>query len=120
MRRVTVTFAAPGAEAVLALNHPNVEVVVLRSAIEEPCLGHEGIRRAAEAFDTADLQLNIDEVRDCGDDRVLVLGQQHSVIEGVPFDRGIYVVFQIEARKVRRCQAFSTKDEALEAAGLRE
>jgi hypothetical protein len=119
VRKVNEAFAARDIEALLALHHPDVEIIVLRSAIEGPYQGHDGLRRmATEAFNTADLQLRIDEVRDCGNDRVLVLGHQHGTVGGIRFDHVLAEVFEVDAGKVRRAQAFPTVGEALEAAGL--
>ena len=75
---------------------------------------------ATEAFDIADLQLDIEEVRDCGGDRVLIFGHQHGVVSGIPFDRVLAELVEVDAGKVRRAHAFQTVDEALEAAGLSE
>ena len=119
VRRVNAAFAARDLEGFVALHHPDVEVIMLRSAIEGPYRGHEGVRRmASEAFQIADLQLRIDEVRDCGDNRVLVLGHQHGTVGGVAFDHVLAEVFWIDAGKVRRAHSFPTVDEALAAAGL--
>ena len=83
--RVNAAFAARDIEAFLALHHSDAEVIVLRSAIEGPYRDHEGVRRmATEAFNTADLQLRVDEVRDCGNNLVLVLGQQQRSSRGRP------------------------------------
>jgi hypothetical protein len=122
VRRVIEAFAARDIEALLDLHDPDVEIIVLRSAIEGPYRGHDGLRRmATEAFKTADLQLHIEEIRDCGDDRILVLGHQHGTVGEVPFDHVLAEVFEIdEGGKVRRAQAFATIDQALEAAGLSE
>jgi hypothetical protein len=119
VRRVHDAFNARDMEAYVAAHHPNVEVVVLRSQIEGPFRGHGGLRRmATEAFE-ADMELRVDEVRDCGD-RVLLLGHQHAIVRGVPFDHILAEVYELEAGKVRRMQAFATVAEALEAVGLRE
>jgi ketosteroid isomerase-like protein len=121
VRRVNEAFDARDFDALLALHHPDVEIIVLRSAIEGPYRGHEGLRQmATEAFNTADLQLRIDEVRDCGNDRVLVLGHQHGTVGGIRFDHVLAEVFEIDAGKVRRAQSFPTVEEALKAAGLSE
>ena len=121
VRRLNEAFDARDIEAFVAAHHPDAEVVVLRSQLMGPYRGHEGVRRmASEAFDTADLQLRIDEVRDCGDNRVLVLGHQHGIVRGVPFDRVLAQVFWIEVGKVARSEAFATVEEALEAVGLSE
>jgi hypothetical protein len=87
--------------------------------IEGPYRGHEGLRRmAADAF-AADVELRIDEMRDCGN-RILVLGRQHGTVRGVPYDHVLAEVHEIKSGKVARMQAFSTVEQALEAAGLSE
>jgi ketosteroid isomerase-like protein len=75
MRRVNEALDAKDMEALLAAHHPNVEIVVLRSEIEGPYRGHEGLRRMATEALEADWKIRIDEIRDCGS-RVLVLGRQ--------------------------------------------
>jgi hypothetical protein len=119
VRRVNEAFDAKDMEALLAEHHPNVEIVVLRSQIEGPYRGHDGLRRMAADVFAADFELRIDEIRDCGN-RVLVLGHQHATVRGVPFDHVLAEVYEIEGGKVARMQAFSTVEQALEAAGLRE
>jgi hypothetical protein len=121
VRRVNEAFDARDVEAFVAEHHPNAEIVVLRSQIVGPYRGHGGIRRfAAETFDMApDFEVRIDEIRDCGN-RVLVLGHQRGTVGGVPFDRMLAEVFEIDDGKVARSQAFSTVEQALEAAGLSE
>jgi hypothetical protein len=119
VRRVNEAFDARDIEALVAEHHPNVEIVVLRSEIEGPYRGHDGLRRMiADAFQ-ADMEVRIDEVRDYGD-RILVLGHQHATVRGVPFDHVLAEVYEIEGGKVARMQAFSTVEQALEAAGLSE
>jgi ketosteroid isomerase-like protein len=121
VRRVHEAFNARDMEALLALHHPNVEVVVLRSEIEGPYRGHDGLRRmAAEIFELApDFEMRIDEIREHGN-RVLVLGHQHATVGGVATDRLLAEVYELEAGKVTRLRAFATVDQALEAAGLEE
>jgi hypothetical protein len=119
VRRVNEAFDAKDMEALLAEHHANVEIVVLRSQIEGPYRGHDGLRRMAGDVFAADFELRIDEIRDCGN-RVLVLGHQHATVRGVPFDHVLAEVYEIEGGKVARMQAFSTVEQALEAVGLRE
>jgi hypothetical protein len=110
-------FAARDMDAYLAEHHRSVEVVVLRSKLEGPYRGHGGLRRMlADAFE-ADMQLRVDEIRDCGN-RVLVLGHQHAVVRGAPFDHILAVVYEIKEGKVVRMEAFETVEQALEAADL--
>jgi hypothetical protein len=119
VRRVNEAFDAKDIDALLAEHHPHVEIVVLRSQIEGPYRGHDGLRRMAADVFAADFELRIDEIRDCGS-RVLVLGHQHATVRGVPFDHVLAEVYEVEGGKVARMQAFSTVEQALEAVGLRE
>ena len=122
VRRVNEAFDKRDIEGYLAEHHPDAEVVVLRSQIVGPFRNHEGIRRMlTEAFTTApDFEVEIDEVRECGNGRVLVLGRQRATVRGVPFDRVLAEVYRIEAGKIARMEAFPTIELALEAVGLSE
>src|SRR5829696_7672120 len=115
IRRVNEAVAARDMEALVAEHHSDVEIVVLRSEIEGPYLGHEGLRRMAADMFEADFEMRIDEMRDLGDNRVLVLGRQHATVRGAPWDHLLAEVFEVEAGKVARTQAFATVEEALEA-----
>ena len=120
VRKLNDAFKAKDMEAFVAEHHPDVEIVVLRSEIEGPYRGHYGVRRmAADGFE-ADLEVCIDELTDLGGDRVLVLGHQHATVRGAPWAHVLAEIYEIEAGKVKRLQAFRTVEEALEAAGLRE
>jgi ketosteroid isomerase-like protein len=117
VRRLNAAWDARDIEALLAECHPDVEVVLLRDG---PYRGHEGVRRmAAKAFDTAP-EVHIDEIRGCGNNRVLLLGRQRATVKGVEIDSELAEVFEIDDGKVRRSRAFATVEQALEAAGLRE
>jgi ketosteroid isomerase-like protein len=120
VRRVNEAIEAKDMEALVAEHDPNVEIVVLRSEIEGPYRGHDGLRRMAADMFEADFGMRIDEMRDLGGNRVLVLGRQHATVRGAPWDHVLAEVFEVEAGKVARLQAFSTVKEALEAVGLRE
>ena len=117
--RVNKAFDAKDIEGLLAEHHPDVEIVVLRSEIEGPYRGHDGLRRMAADVFAADFEIRIDEIRDCGD-RVLVLGHQHAIVRGAHWDNVLAEVYEIDAGKVARMQAFRTREEALEAVGPRE
>jgi hypothetical protein len=119
VRRVNEAFEAKDIDALLVEHHPDVEIVVLRSGIEGPYLGHEGLRRMAADVFEAEFDIRIDEIRDCGN-RVLVLGHQHAIVRGMRWDHVLAEVYEIEGGKVARMQAFSTVDQALEAVGLSE
>jgi ketosteroid isomerase-like protein len=120
VRRVNEAIEAKDMEALVAEHHPNVEIVVLRSEIEGPYRGHDGLRRMAADMFEADFGQRIDEVRELSGNRVLVLGRQHATVSGAPWEHVLAEVLEIEAGKVARLQAFRTVEEALEAAGLSE
>ena len=121
VRRALDGFVRRDREAVESAYRPDVEMVVLRSGIEGPYRGYEGLRRmAAELIESApDYELRIDELRDCGD-RVVALGRQRGTVRGVPFDDEFAAVFDLDGTKIARMQAFATVEDALEAVGLRE
>jgi ketosteroid isomerase-like protein len=120
VRRVDEAIAAKDMEALVAEHHPNVEIVVLRSEIEGPYRGHDGLRRMATDMFEADFGQRIDEMRELSGDRVLVLGRQHATVSGAPWEHSLAEIFEIEAGKVARLQAFRTVEEALAAGGLRD
>src|SRR5215213_4634991 len=72
VRRVIEAFEAKDIDALVVEHHPDVEIVVLRSEIEGPYLGHEGLRRMAADMFEADFEMRIDEMRlrDAGQSRV--------------------------------------------------
>src|SRR5215208_2701486 len=108
VRRVNEAFDARDIEALLAEHHPDVEIVALRSQIEGPYRGHDGLRRmAADVFGADLFELRIDEMRDLGN-RVLVFGHQHALVRGVPFDHVLAELYEIEDGKVARMRAFPT------------
>jgi ketosteroid isomerase-like protein len=116
VRRLNAAWTGRDVEAVLAECHPDVEVVLR----DETYRGHDGVRRMAEsAFATAS-EVWIDEVRDCDRSRVLLLGRQRGWVEGVSSESVVAEVFEIDAGRVRRCQAFPRIEQALEAAALRD
>ena len=119
VRRANEAFDARDMDALLAEHHPEVEIVVLRSEIEGPYRGHDGLRRMTADNFEANVEVRIDEIRDCGD-RVLLLGHQHATVRGARWDHVLAEVYELEDGKITRMQAFSTIEKALEAAGLTE
>ena len=121
VRRLNEAFNAKDMDALLAAHHTNVEIVVLRSEIEGPYRGHDGLRQMAKEAFEADWRVHIDEIRDCGGNRVLVLGRQGGTVGGVPpLDHVLAEVYELDAGKVVRMQAFPTAEQALKATGLAE
>ena len=121
VRRLNEALEARDIDTFVAAHHPDAEARNRRSQIVGPYRGHAGIRRMAEEmFEMApDFQVRVDEIRDCGS-RVLVLGRQRGTVGGVPVDELLAELFEIKAGKVARTQDFSTVEEALTAAGVRE
>src|ERR687889_266621 len=117
VQRVNQAIEARDMEALVAEHHPDVEIVVLRSEIEGPYRGHDGLRRMATDMFEADFGQRIDERRDLGDNRVLVLGHQHATPGGLRWEHVLAEIFEIEDGKVTRLEAFRTVQKALEAAG---
>jgi hypothetical protein len=94
---------------------------MLRSSIEGPYRGHDGIRQMAEElFELVpDMDLQIDEVLDCGE-KVVVIGTQRGTVRGAMFDRVLATVSDLHAGKITRVRAFATREEALATVGLSE
>lgn len=120
VRRVNKAIEAKDMDALVAEHHPDVEIVVLRSEIEGPYRGHDGLRTMATDMFEADFGQRIDEMRELSGNRVLVLGRQHATVSGAPWEHSLAEIFEIRDGKVARLQAFRTVEQALEAAGLRE
>jgi ketosteroid isomerase-like protein len=76
LRRAVEAINAGDAEAAVAVTHPDAVLEPLRSATEGAFVGHDGARRfIADTNETFDLfRLELSEVRDLGDDRVLFIG----------------------------------------------
>jgi ketosteroid isomerase-like protein len=69
-----------------------------------------------------DEALEATEIIDAGEDRVVVLQRERGLGRGsgVPFELHAAIVFTLRAGKLMRVQFLRNREEALEAAGLRE
>lgn len=69
-----------------------------------------------------DMDIDVTEMRDLGDGRVVALASVRSTGKtgGVEVERLIGYVIEIEAGLIRRARAYLSPDHALEAAGLSE
>ena len=85
--------------------------------------GHEGYlhvwEEAIEAME--DVSLDLEEVIDCGD-RLLTTGHQtgHGRSSGIPVSQPLFQVLTLRRGLVVRQEDFAKREQALEAAGLRE
>jgi ketosteroid isomerase-like protein len=112
-------------EGLLQAFHPEAE---WSSAIQRQVEGSESlyIGRAElgqywdEWHALWDLEMDIDEVRDLGDQRLLVFatGRGTGKGSGVDVERPFAFLMELEDGLVRRATAYLTHTEALEAAGL--
>jgi len=86
--------------------------------------GHQGIRQYLEEAAGAwtKLRLDIEDIRESGDDIVVVVGVLvgQGRASGVPVEQSIGMVQEVRDGKIRSCRAYSDPTEALEAAGLSE
>jgi len=84
--------------------------------------GHEGMRALWHSYRTEfeDFQVEAEELRDLGDDRVLLLGQVRwrGVASGIEVESQLGMILTYRAGKLTRSMDFLSHREALEAAGL--
>jgi ketosteroid isomerase-like protein len=92
----------------------------LRDAYHGPAEVREWMTAVLEVFE--DLQVEVVEVTDLGDDRVFAESvlTAHGQGSGVPVELRFWMVLWYAEDKLTRRQVFWTRDQALEAAGLPE
>jgi hypothetical protein len=120
-REFTALFNAHDIDGLVRRAAPDIVIVAQRPAIEGALVGHEGVRRWAQGyFDTApDAQVEIDEIAELDDGRLLVLGRQFGTGPGggVPFEAPLAVIADHDDDgRLRRYQAFASVEEARAAA----
>jgi ketosteroid isomerase-like protein len=128
VRRVYEAAARRDAEAVLALYGPNVEWDVSRSRMARLVgggvyFGHEGLRQFFAKYHEAweDIEYEATELIDAGEFVVSVDTERtRGRLSGAETDLTQYGVWTVEDGRVVRALWFSTRDEALKAAGLSE
>jgi ketosteroid isomerase-like protein len=135
VKRLLQMFARREHEAVFAFYDTNIEWDAsnfggdVASGVPDDLQGiyhgHEGVRtywrRWLQAW--ADLEFEVDDVRDAGDDVVALIHNQRQWgrRSGIATDMPPYgLVFTIRNGKVVRWRAFSDEQSALKAAGLSE
>ena len=125
VRRGVESCNARDPEAGLALWDPGCEWHPFLSTEVEGAAayrGHEGIRRWFRDTDEmfSAVAWTVEEVRNLGDGRILVLGHRHARgrIGGVEVSSQIGQLFDLRDGRIVRGWAYPTHDQALRAAGL--
>ena len=127
VRRVYEAIARGDAGTVLSAYDPEVVWEFFRSPFREflrqdSYRGHDGMRnfireRAEDAW--ADIQDNLDDVIDAGEQVVSVVTTRgRGLVSGAEVERTHAGVWTIRAGKIVRVSWMGTRDEALAAAGL--
>jgi hypothetical protein len=115
-------FNARDVEAIVAICHPDCEVIALRSEIEGPFRGHDGVRRWFGGFveTAADVSLVAERVETLSDGRMVLLGRQSGsgTMGAVGFDAPLAAIVSYEDGLVKHVRSFPTHEAALQAAGL--
>jgi ketosteroid isomerase-like protein len=112
-------------EAFLALWDPSCEYIRVTAALEpQTYRGHDGIRRYLSdmADDWAEWRAEADEILDLNQDTVVATTHFHATGKdsGVPVEARLAVVFVFSKGKILRAHTYPSREEALEAVGLRE
>jgi ketosteroid isomerase-like protein len=126
-RRLLHAWSRRDVDAAIDLLHEDIE---WRPALTAGSLegtvyrGPDGVRAWFRELDDvwAELSYEIDEVRDVGEGRVVMLGHFHAVgrESGVTIDQAQGFVFTMVGGRVARALSLASQQDALEAAGLQE
>lgn len=125
VRRAMDAWNREDVDALIPLSDPEVEFVSVFAGMEgRTYQGYEGLRSYfADMRDAwAEFHREIEEVRDAGDDRVVVFFRLQGVARasGVPVDERVTTVFDLREGHLLRMVVFRDRDEALKAAGLEQ
>jgi ketosteroid isomerase-like protein len=115
-------------EATFALYHADCEAIfppqLVALGFERVCRGREARISAERRWiaEMGEFRFEPEELIDLGDNRLLVVGRikGSGLSSGAGFDNDWGLLLTIAAGQVIREQLFLDRDEALEAAGLRE
>lgn len=127
VRRLQAAWDRRDVDAVLELVHEEAEwhPALTAGGLEGTVFrGPAGIRSYLRQLDEvwAELTSHVEELRDLGEGRVLMLARLHAIgrESGAAVDHPTGLLFTIEDRKIVLMRAFATPAQALEAAGLKE
>ena len=124
IRRIYDAYLSGDFEAALSAIDPKVELDVSHIRPEGKVYrGHEGVVEALRTWTGTweAYRLEVEEIIDAGEHVVAVDRQSgRGRGSGVPLAKQFFAVFTLRDGKVIRMVWFSTREQALEAAGLRE
>lgn len=123
LRRLAVAFNERDAEAMIADLDPDAELYPLRAQLEGKAYrGHDGAREmlADLAEDWESMTIEIDELREAGEDQIVALCHLHSRARTsrVELDVPLAFLWRLENGKVTYGKTFSEQADALRAAGI--
>jgi len=112
-------------EAFLALWDPSCEYIRVTAALEpQTYRGHDGIRRYLSdmADDWEEWQAEADEILDVDQDTVVATFRFRATGKdsGVPVEARLAVMLVLSRGKILRGRTYPSREEAIEAVGLRE
>ena len=123
VRKVVVALNQRDVDGYLACCTEDVELVPATAAIEGGYTGRSGIQRFfADLHDTApDIQVDIERLESVAPH---VLAFERATASGRTSEAGgeidFTTVYEFAGQKIRRIQVFLTREQALEAVGLRD
>ena len=123
--RASDAFNRRDISAFIALCDPDIEIESGRVLIGTPTYqGHEGVERLFRDMTVAweELRGEPHDVVSVASDEVVVVAESHGKgkTTGASFAASTFALMKFAQGKVVRCEFFPDKEEALEAAGLRE
>jgi ketosteroid isomerase-like protein len=110
-------------DAALSDASPDFEIVPLRAMLQAPKRGHREARKFWAEFDVSFEEIRVEPMADLVEAGEMVIAQLHWWArgrDGIEVDRTMVDLWTFRDGMKARVEGFETKEEALEAAGLRE
>jgi ketosteroid isomerase-like protein len=126
VRSVLEAWQRQDFEAFLSGTHPAIEwQTVLERLVEGPesvYRGHDGVRRLWQDYRTEvdSFEVEAEEIRDVGDDRVVLLGRirWRGLASGIESESPVGMVITVRDGKIIPSLDYLSQEEALDAVGL--
>jgi ketosteroid isomerase-like protein len=125
VRRAMEAWNREDIDDLIPLSDPEVEFVSIFAGMEgRTYRGYDGLRQYfADMRDAwAEFHREIEDVADAGSDQVVVFFRLVGTARasGVPVDESVTTLFRLRKGRLHRMVVYRDRDEALEAAGLRQ